>query len=817
MRCNRCGAELAAGRVSGLCPLCLIDMTLSEHAPQDNGAFRYDLIEEIGRGGMGVVYRAVQHGSHRQVAVKMVLAEQTATTGMLERFRAEVEAIASLDHPHILPIYEMGELDGTPFYSMRLVTGGTLREHVSEFRGRPRAAAQLIATMARALHHAHERGILHRDLKPGNVLLDSVTHEPFVSDFGLAKWLGRKSRLTVATGALGTPHYIAPEQAAGKSNELTPAADIYSLGGILYELLAGRPPFVGDTPLETLRLAANMPAPTPRSFDTSIPRDLEVICMKCLAKEPSARYRSAGALAEDLERWLNGHTILARPAGPVERAWRWLKRNPVVATLLVVLLCFLVALFRYQRTQRSHASEGNVPAKSIAVLPFVDLSQAKDQEYFCDGISVELRDSLAKVGGLAVAAHTSSFSFKGSNLGLREIARKLGVQNILEGSLRRDGNRIRVTAQLVNASNGLQLWSQTYEEQLDDVFAVQDEITRAISGALKLRLAGTKPPQRQNMEAYNLYLQGVFFLNKSTEEGLRLSLDFFRRSLEIDPNSARAWAGIARTWNWLADAYLKPSKAYPQMKAAAQKALAIDPQNAEAHIWLGVSKRVLDWDWGSFRTELDRALRLDPNSAMAHAYMSLNEEVQGNPEAVIAHVKESIRLDPLSPAISRYAALGYMYVGHMDEALVESRRTMQLDPNYIYKRPILAEVYREKGMFPEAIELFLKAQQGTGAPQPGLAITYARLGRTSEARQILEDLKRWSQQRIMSPEEIASVYVALGEKDEAFKWLNRALDERGGGVHVIPLRPVFRPLHSDPRFLEIVRRIGLDPAKVLRW
>src|SRR5262249_9216814 len=337
MRCNRCGAELAAGRVSGLCPLCLIDMTLSEHAPQDNGAFRYDLIEEIGRGGMGVVYRAVQHGSHRQVAVKMVLAEQTATTGMLERFRAEVEAIASLDHPHILPIYEMGELDGTPFYSMRLVTGGTLREHVSEFRGRPRAAAQLIATMARALHHAHERGILHRDLKPGNVLLDSVTHEPFVSDFGLAKWLGRKSRLTVATGALGTPHYIAPEQAAGKSNELTPAADIYSLGGILYELLAGRPPFVGDTPLETLRLAANMPAPTPRSFDTSIPRDLEVICMKCLAKEPSARYRSAGALAEDLERWLKGHTILARPAGPVERAWRWLKRNPVVATLLVVL------------------------------------------------------------------------------------------------------------------------------------------------------------------------------------------------------------------------------------------------------------------------------------------------------------------------------------------------------------------------------------------------------------------------------------------------------------------------------------------------
>ena len=261
------------------------------------GAFRYDLIEEIARGGMGVVYRAVQHGSQRQVAVKMILAEQAATPGMMDRFRAEAEAVASLEHPHILPIYEIGENEGHPFYSMKFANGGTLRECLSEF-SQPRDTARLIATIARAVQHAHERGILHRDLKPGNVLLDGPERTPYVSDFGLAKWIGRASRLTLAQSALGTPHYIAPEQAAGSSVTLTPAADVYSLGAILYELLTDGPPFVADTPLETLRLSRETEPPSPRSLKPSVPRDLEVICLKCLAKDSAARYPSAAALAE---------------------------------------------------------------------------------------------------------------------------------------------------------------------------------------------------------------------------------------------------------------------------------------------------------------------------------------------------------------------------------------------------------------------------------------------------------------------------------------------------------------------------------------
>jgi WD40 repeat protein len=307
------------------------------------GGLRYDLFEEIARGGMGVVYRAIQHGSQRQVAVKMILAEEIATLGMMERFRAEAEAIASLDHPHILPIYEIGESEGRPFYSMKFASGGTLRDHQGQF-GEFRAAAQLIATVAHAVHHAHERGILHRDLKPGNILLDGAEQTPYVTDFGIAKWIGRDRGLTLFPTALGTPHYVAPEQAAGDSASLTTAADIYSLGAILYELLAGRPPFDAESPLETLRLSRDT-APVPlRDLVPAVPRDLEVICLKCLAKEPAARYRSAASLAEDLERWLAGRTILARPSTRVERGCSWAKRNPALATLSGALLLAVVAL-----------------------------------------------------------------------------------------------------------------------------------------------------------------------------------------------------------------------------------------------------------------------------------------------------------------------------------------------------------------------------------------------------------------------------------------------------------------------------------------
>jgi len=462
------------------------------------------------------------------------------------------------------------------------------------------------------------------------------------------------------------------------------------------------------------------------------------------------------------------------------------------------------------------SESATAPQKSIAVLPFVDLSQAHDQEYFCDGISEEILDALAQIKGLRVVARTSSFSFKGKNTDVAEIGQKLGVANILEGSLRREGNRIRVSAQLVDAHNGFHLWSDTFERELQGVFAVQDEITRSIVDALKIRLAVAPLARpRQNTKAYDLYLQGLYFSNKSDEESLRKSLSLFQQALDIDPNFARARTGIAKAWLWLADLYVRPLEAYPKVNEAASKALALDERDAEAHCYLGETKRILDRDLAGEEKELKRALEIDPNSAPAHLFMALLKTAQGNLEEGIKGIQKAERLDPLSPVSSNFAVSIYLAADRIDDAIDAGKRTVQIDPNYVYFDPVLANAYREKGDFQKAIELYEKAQQTTHFPSVGLAITYAKMGRREDARHILEQLIEKSRQQYVAGEKIATVYAALGEKDEAFRWLERALDEHSASMAGVASSPEFRPLRSDPRFADLLRRIGIDPAQVL--
>jgi TolB-like protein/Flp pilus assembly protein TadD len=511
-------------------------------------------------------------------------------------------------------------------------------------------------------------------------------------------------------------------------------------------------------------------------------------------------------------------------AGQKKHAWIYVI---VVAAVFSIGLFFIGRYSARNTTPRSaseqlrrdgpsEAATASLPAKSIAVLPFVDLSQAHDQDYFCDGISEEILDALAKIEGLRVVARTSSFSFKGKNADVSEIAQKLNVQNILEGSLRREGNRIRITAQLVNAANGFHLWSETYERELQGVFAVQDEITRAIVDALKIKLAIAPNVQLQpNSEAHDLYLQGLYFSNKSGEEDLRRSLDFFQRALQKDPNYAKAWTGIAKAWEWLADVYVKPLEAYPAMRAAAAKAIALDEKEAEAHVYLGDSQRVLNWDVAGCDAELKRALQLDPNCGIAHVFRALSLASEGDAEGAQLHIGEAVKLDPLSPITSTFAGFIDIAYGRLDDAIAEGRRTQSLDPNYLYQGSQLAVAYREKGMFAEALELYKKAAEVSGIPQPGLAITYAKMGRRSDAERVLGEVKTFAAAHYFAGEEIASIYVALGDNDAAFQWLERAYNEHSGSLHGIVARPIFRPLHSDPRFAALLKRIGLDPAKAL--
>src|SRR6266567_2631434 len=502
---------------------------------------------------------------------------------------------------------------------------------------------------------------------------------------------------------------------------------------------------------------------------------------------------------------------MPQAARPKKHVWIYVV---VIGAAISIGLFFLG---RYTAGNKTAAATPNeLPAKSIAVLPFVDLSPAKDQEYFCDGISEEILDALAKVEGLRVVARTSSFSFKAKNADVAEIAQKLNAQNILEGSLRREGNRIRITAQLVNAHDGFHIWSDTFERELQGVFAVQDEITRSIVSALKIKLAIALPARaQQNTEAYDLYLQGLYLSNKSDEENLRKSLNLFQQALDKDPNFARAWTGIAKAWEWLADAYVRPLEAYPKVKEAASKALALDDRDAEAHCYLGETKRILDHDFAGEEAELKRALEIDPNSATAHLFMSFLKCAQGDLDEGVKQIQEAEKLDPLSPIIIDSAVERYVAADRLDDAISAGKRVLQVDPNYIYFDSALAEAYREKGNLQEAVALYEKAQAVTHSPSAGLAITYAKMGRWEDAHRVLDQLIEKSRRQYVTADSIAAVYVALGDKEEAFHWLERALDEHSAPMYGIAWHPIFRALRSDPRFADLLRRMGVDPAKAL--
>ena len=500
---------------------------------------------------------------------------------------------------------------------------------------------------------------------------------------------------------------------------------------------------------------------------------------------------------------------MPQAARPKKHVWIYVV---VIGAAISIGLFFLG---RYTAGNKTAAATPNeLPAKSIAVLPFVDLSPAKDQEYFCDGISEEILDALAKVEGLRVVARTSSFSFKAKNADVAEIAQKLNVQNILEGSLRREGNRIRITAQLVNAHDGFHIWSDTFERELGGVFAVQDEITRSIVDALKIKFAVTLPPRTgQNTEAYDLYLQGLYLSNKSDEENLRKSLNLFQRALDKDPTLSRAWVGIAKVWFWLADAYVKPLQAYQAVESAATKALELNENDAEAHAYLSEAKRVLHWDWKTAERELQRAVEIDPNSATAHLLFAHHRLCSGGLAGGQIELDEAKRLDPLSPLISDHQAVLFLYSDRLDGAVAAAKRTLTIDPNYNYLEPTLARVYREQGKLEDALALYLKAQQGTHEPNAGLAIAYARLGRITEAQRMLQQLIDKANRGYVAGEQIACVFVALDNHDEAFRWLNRAVDEHSGNV--ITIHRELRPLYSDSRFPLLLRRMGIDPAKVV--
>jgi TolB-like protein len=451
--------------------------------------------------------------------------------------------------------------------------------------------------------------------------------------------------------------------------------------------------------------------------------------------------------------------------------------------------------------------------KSIAVLPFNDLSPAKDHAYFGEGIAEELLGALAKVDGLRVAARRSSFWFKDKEAELGEIASKLNVGHVLEGSVRRDGNRVRITAELIDAGDGFTIWSETYEREMHGIFALQDEITRSIVDTLKLKLAISTSRPSRSTAAYDAYLEGLVYSDKNTEPELRKSLEFFQRALEQDPKFGRAWTGIAKAWLWLADAFVAPLEAYPKVRDAAMQALQLNDQEAEAHVYLAESKRILDWDLDGAEAEFNRAVEIEPNSTPSNYFIAAFYAARGDRDQALAYLQRTSKIDPASLWVNNFACELYRYFGLYDEAMAAGQRALQLDPTFAhYGEPSLAALYREMGRFDEAIALYEKAREFTGRPGFGLAITYARMNRRAEALETLNTaVAGWGYR---PGDAIAHVHVTLGAHDDAIRELERACEQRSSSLHGVGIAPEFVPLRSDKRFRSILQRIGLEPEKV---
>jgi len=504
----------------------------------------------------------------------------------------------------------------------------------------------------------------------------------------------------------------------------------------------------------------------------------------------------------------------------------WAERLVIVAILLGFPIALVFAwiydftshgIVRTEDAQPEAHLEITGPAnsseKSIAVLPFNDLSPGKDHAYFGEGIAEELLGALAKVDGLRVAARRSSFWFKDREATLREIAANLNVEHVVEGSVRRDANRVRVTAELIDARGGFTIWSETYEREMHGIFALQDDITRSIVDTLKLKLAISPSPASRSTDAYDAYLQGLFYSDKSTEEALRTSVEFFRSALEHDPKFSRAWTGIAKAWLWLADAYAPPLEAYAKVRDAAVRALELNDEEAEAHVYLAEAKRILDWDLDGAEAEFKRAAEIEPNSTPSNYFIAALYAARGDRDKALAYLRRTTKIDPASLWVSNFACEIYRYFGLYDEAMAAGERALQLDPTFAYGEPLLAALYREMGRFDEAIALYKKSQDISGRVPFGLAFSYALLGRQDEAREILETACA-SRGSYTPGDAIAHMHVLLHEHDDAIRDLERAYEEHSSSLHFIGIAPEFAPLRPDKRFVSIVRKIGLEPEKV---
>jgi eukaryotic-like serine/threonine-protein kinase len=788
----------------------------------DETISHFRVIEKLGAGGMGVVYRAVDIRLDRPVALKFLSDNMARDSQALERFRREARAASALNHPGICTIYDIGEQDGRPFIAMEFIDGETLRSHIHGKALPLEETLKLGIQIAEALDAAHAEGIIHRDIKPANIFV-TKRGQAKVLDFGLAKLVpkgvvradadfgGEVSDSTSIVGIIsGTPSYMSPEQVRG--DNLDPRTDIFSLGLLLYEMATGRQAFsggTGGTIIEAVLTRSPVPA---RSINPDIPPRLEEIINKALHKDRDQRHQHAADIRSDLQGMERG----------TDSGWRAAKES--AESVLISTPSHLHSTGE-QRARNLAAQTGALRPErvskiidSLAVLPFENASRDPEHEYLSDGIAGSLINILATVPKLRVMAQSTVCRYKGRGIDPQAVGREINVRAVLTGRIMQSGGSLRIGTELVDVATGSQLWGAQYDRKPGDIFAIQDEISNEISEKLRLKLTRTEKKrltkrQTDDAEAYRLYLKGRHHWNRWTEDGFYKAIEYFQQAVDKDPGYALAYTGLADSYVLLGwNSYLPPKDAYAKGKTAAMGALRIDPDLGEAHTPLAAVLWLHDWQWQNAQMEFKRSLALNPAHPTTNHWYAEYLMTMGRHVEAIARMKNSQELDPLSLIISVAIGWAFYMARRFDDAIEQLRRTIELDPNYPVTYWILGLLLRKMGRYELAIaegEKGVKLSGGSSLMSAALAQTFATAGRRKKAIQILDDLTKLTKHKYVAPYFLAGIHVGLGEDDLAIECLEKSYEEHSHWLIYLHIDPSMDGLRSNSRFQDLLRRIGL--------
>jgi serine/threonine protein kinase/Tfp pilus assembly protein PilF len=762
----------------------------------------YKILEKLGEGGMGVVYKAEDTKLKRIVALKFLPLELTRDKDMKKRFIHEAQTASALDHPNVCTVFEIDETEeGQLFISMAYYKGDTVEEKTKQGPLEVDEALDITIQIAQGLDKAHKKKIVHRDIKAANIIVtpDSVAK---IVDFGIAKLTGQ-TRVTKDGTSLGTASYMSPEQALGK--EVDHRTDIWALGVLLYEMLAGEQPFKGDYEQAVIYLILNEEPEFISKVRREVPGQIEQILEKALAKNPEKRFQTMEEMLEELN-------IAAEELKEGQlRKWPFFKlgrkqRKYVYRAGTAVLIAIVFGIYLWQ------SNVASAKPVSIVLLPLESTSQETEQEWFTDGMTDALITDLAKISGLRVISLSSAMKYKGTNKTPPEIAAELGVRYIVEGSVVKVGNLVRVLARLINAPNDEYLWAEEYEREFSNILGLQGEIAQTIASQIQVKLT----PQEEtrlavsrtvNPETYELYLKGMYHLNKYTPEGIEKGLAYLHEAVEKDPADAQAYAGLALGYEIIAHTPSPPPDVSKKSKAALLKALELDDTLAEAHLTLAMLNIYSDWDRVGAGQSFRRALELNPSLALAHAHYAFYLEIDGNVDEALAEMYQAQELDPLTPGYPAWQGWLYYWEGQNDKAIEEALKSLELVQDFPIGLYVLGSAYAAKGMYEEAIKAHQKAGEISPAYKWSLGHTYALAGRTDEAHEVAAELE--SQPNVWDTWGLAEIYTALGEKDEAFRWLEAAYEQRHPYIQWLRRDSNFIPLQDDPRFNDLAQRLNL--------